>query len=70
MPSIRVFLLLAVATVWVVVGVVVPGLTLQALIFDGLLLIAFGVDLCSGVRSDNRLDTAKLDAFMQAARTA
>lgn len=45
MPSLRVFLLLAVATFWVVVGVVVPGLALQALAFDGLLLLAFGFDL-------------------------
>jgi phosphoribosylanthranilate isomerase len=30
----------------------------------------FGVDLCSGVRTGNRLDGAKLDAFMAAARAA
>lgn len=30
----------------------------------------FGVDLCSGVRTRNRLDGAKLDAFMAAAGTA
>lgn len=45
MPSLRVFLLLAVATLWVVVGVVVPGLAVQALAFDGLLLLAFAIDL-------------------------
>lgn len=45
MPSLRVFLCLAVATLWVVVGVVVPGLAIQALIFDGILLLAFAFDL-------------------------
>jgi phosphoribosylanthranilate isomerase len=30
----------------------------------------FGVDLCSGVRTDGHLDQAKLDAFMAAARAA
>lgn len=45
MPSLRVFLLLAVSTLWVVVGVVVPGWAVQALVFDGALLVAFGVDL-------------------------
>lgn len=45
MPSLRVFLCLAAATLWVVVGVVVPGLAVQALIFDGLLLLAFAFDL-------------------------
>lgn len=30
----------------------------------------FGVDLCSGVRTDRRLDSAKLDAFMDAVRQA
>lgn len=29
-----------------------------------------GLDLCTGVRSDGRLDAAKLDAFMQAVRAA
>jgi len=30
----------------------------------------FGLDLCSGVRTDGHLDSAKLTAFMAAARTA
>lgn len=30
----------------------------------------FGVDLCSGVRTDGRLDQTKLDAFMAAVRAA
>lgn len=30
----------------------------------------FGLDLCSGVRTDDRLDTDKLAAFMEAARRA
>lgn len=30
----------------------------------------FGVDLCSGVRTDGRLDRAKLEAFMAAVRAA
>ena len=30
----------------------------------------FGLDLCSGVRTDGRLDAAKLDAFMAAVRGA
>ncbi len=30
----------------------------------------FGVDLCSGVRTDGRLDPAKLEAFMAAVRAA
>jgi phosphoribosylanthranilate isomerase len=30
----------------------------------------FGLDLCSGVRTDGHLDQAKLDAFMAAVRTA
>lgn len=30
----------------------------------------YGLDLCSGVRSDGRLDVAKLDAFMNAVRAA
>jgi phosphoribosylanthranilate isomerase len=30
----------------------------------------FGVDLCSGVRTDGRLDQAKLEAFMAAVRAA
>jgi phosphoribosylanthranilate isomerase len=30
----------------------------------------FGVDLCSGVRTDGRLDGAKLEAFIEAVRTA
>ena len=30
----------------------------------------FGLDLCSGVRTDGRLDQAKLDAFMAAVRAA
>ena len=29
----------------------------------------FGLDLCSGVRTDDKLDPAKLAAFMTAART-
>jgi phosphoribosylanthranilate isomerase len=30
----------------------------------------YGVDLCSGVRSDGRLDPVKLSAFVQALRAA
>lgn len=30
----------------------------------------FGIDLCSGVRTENRLDGAKLRAFMAAVRAA
>lgn len=30
----------------------------------------FGVDLCSGVRTDRRLDASKLDAFIEAVRQA
>jgi phosphoribosylanthranilate isomerase len=30
----------------------------------------YGLDLCSGVRSDGRLDVAKLGAFMNAVRAA
>ena len=30
----------------------------------------FGVDLCSGVRTDGHLDQAKLDAFMNAVAAA
>ena len=45
MPAARVFYLLALATVLVVVGVVVPSLARVALWLDGIILAAFVVDL-------------------------
>ena len=44
MPSLRVFLLLSASTLLVVVGVLVPGWAVAALVFDAALLTAFGVD--------------------------
>jgi len=44
MPSSRVFFLLALTTVLVVVGVVVPDLGKLALVLDGAILAAFVVD--------------------------
>lgn len=45
MPSARVFQLLAASTLLVVVGVVAPGLARLALALDGVILVAFTVDL-------------------------